>query len=81
MDMDRAIKILGWCIGAFAGVMFGLGHVMTGNGNDGLQAMDAQILCDQNINVVGVEINGCQPIESAGRSSRTDQRKTRSPQS
>ena len=58
MDMDKAIKIMGWFIGAFAAVMLGLGYVMTGNGNDGLQAMDAQLMCDQNINIVGVDING-----------------------
>lgn len=58
MDMDDAIRVMKWCIFAFAFVMFSLGHVMSGNGNDGLQAMDAQNLCDQNSNVVGVEING-----------------------
>jgi hypothetical protein len=57
MDMDGAIKIMGWCVGAFAAVMFGLGHVMTGNGNDGLLAMDAQAMCDRNRKVIGVNIN------------------------
>ena len=58
MDMDGAIKILTWCIGAFAAVMFGLGHVMTGNGNDGLKAMDAQTVCNENSQVIGVDIDG-----------------------
>ncbi len=58
MDMDGAIKIAGWCIGVFAAVMFSLGYVMTGNGNDGLKAMDAQALCDRNRKVIGVDIDG-----------------------
>ncbi len=57
MDMDRAIKIMGWSIFAFAVTMMGLGHVMTGNGNDGLQAMDARAVCNENSKVIGVDIN------------------------
>lgn len=58
MDMDSAISVMKWCIFAFAVTMFSLGHVMSGNGNDGLQAMDAQAVCDNNSKVIGVDIDG-----------------------
>jgi len=57
MDMDDAIRYMKYGILAFAITMFGLGHVMSGNGNDGLKAMDAQAMCDRNHNVIGVDID------------------------
>jgi len=56
MDMDDAINVMKYCILAFAITMVGLGYVFTGNGADGLNAMDAQAACDRNPNVFGVDI-------------------------
>lgn len=61
MDMDLAYKITGWCMGAFAAVMFGLGYVMTGNGGDGFVAIDAQMACDRNNKAIGIELDSHTP--------------------
>ena len=58
MEMDLATRILKYCILTFAVTMFGLGYVMSGNGNDGLKAMDAKAVCDSNTEVIGVDIDG-----------------------
>ena len=44
MDMDLVYKITGWCIGAFAAVMFTMGHYMTPPKN-GLYEMDKAKAC------------------------------------
>lgn len=56
MDMDDTIRIFTrYCLLPFAVTMMLLGHVMSGNGNDGLDAMNAQAACKKNPQVFNGE--------------------------
>ncbi len=56
MDMDLAIKTMGWLIGAFAAVMLSLGHVMSGDGSTGFKVLQAEEVCKAS-GAVGVTID------------------------
>jgi hypothetical protein len=57
MDMDSAIKVMVWCVLAFSVTMFGLGHVMSGNGAKGYKVMQAETQCGKS-GAAGIEIDG-----------------------
>ena len=58
MDMTLAYKIMGWCIGAFAGVMLAMGHYMT-PAKDGLHEMAKAKACAGFVVFNGEKIPKC----------------------